>query len=227
MLDRSKIWIFNNAHFVGAVILATGLFWLALVRPWSVALFLVVFLFQNLYFLKGAKLVLGSFLAPLPFLFGQVFLGFTPLIATGLWLVGLILLWRLERVFWYGYLFLIALIAQFLLGNLSLPPLAVLGLYPLLIAAIAAAMFGDLLAEAVVKAIFATEALWLAFFLPWGFTARAIISFLALCFLVSRQFLPTRSEITPVSVAAATPASPAASSPQSDSGQAGQASATV
>lgn len=207
MLDKSKIWIFNNAHFVGAVILATALFWLALVRPWSVALFLVVFLLQNLYFLKGAKLVLGSFLAPLPFLFGQVFLGLTPLVATGLWLIGLIWLWRLEQVFWYGYLFLLALIAQFLLGNLGLPPLAVLGLYPLLVAAIAAAMFGDSLAEAAIKAIFAAETLWLAFFLPWGFAPRAFISFAALGFLIRRRFLPTRPALSSTPVSAATTAS--------------------
>ena len=117
MLRKSKTWIYNNFHLVSGLALGDLFFYWSLIKEWVLVLFFIIFFLLNLYFLKGAKLTLSTFLAPLPFLLAQPFFNLSIPVLTLIWLIALILLWKKEKIFWLSYIFLILLISQFVLGS--------------------------------------------------------------------------------------------------------------
>lgn len=189
MLGKSRIWIFNNFHLILALLLSTLFFYLSLSKDWSLVFFFILLLFMNFYFLRGMKVFTATFLAPLPFLSLQSFFVLNNVAASALWLIALFFLWKMEKVFWLGCLFLILLLGQLLLGTVNLSPFVATTATLLFLLAIFIFIFGQRPSVALVKSIITVEFLWLFFFLPLSFIWRSILSFAAFYFVIFKNRL--------------------------------------
>jgi hypothetical protein len=186
MLKKFKIWIYNNFHLITGLVLAGSFFYLALMREWFLVFFFLIFFFLNVYFAKGAKLVLSTFLAPLPFLLSQSFFNLNHIYLALIWLGALVLLWKNEKIFWLLDMFLILIIFQFVLGNVILQPFFVVLLTFLSVFLVILIIFRETTKSAFVKSFIVSELVWLLYFLPVGFIIRAIINFIGLYFILCK-----------------------------------------
>lgn len=178
MQRKFRTWTYNNFHFVLGLFLGDLFFYFALLREWMLVLFFIVFFFLNFYFLKGAKLILSTFLAPIPFFIAQSFFNLNIILLTLVWFVALIFLWKKEKIFWLFYVFLILLISQFILGNVLIQPFFVIFSIFFFIFLLIFVIFGQKSSDAFIKSFITSEFLWLLYFLPIGFIIRATINFI-------------------------------------------------
>ena len=187
MLEKLKIWIYNNYLLISFLSLLAIFFYLSLSSSRFYPFFLLFLLFVNYYYLRGLEILVHTLVYPLPLLFMPTFFQLNNYLITLIWLVYYLIFLKNKKIGWSIFLVFVSLFFSLLANKYFLLWITILIFFVYFL--ITYTGFNKKFLPAFLLSIFVAEAFWLFYFLPFNVYIRTFLLFLFFIWILNKELI--------------------------------------